>query len=413
MIDTTQLRINPERLEHNFEALSQIGATVDGGISRLALSNEDLEARAWLADQFEESGFLVYDDEAGNLSGILLSQNQDARTLLLGSHMDSVPNGGRYDCSLGILASLECMRTIQEAGIELPFHLETVNFTDEEGCWQSLFGSRAMTGNLNLNYHNGASMTDLGPFRAALFRAGIRPTDVEKARRDPETLMGYLELHIEQGHRLDQRGIDIGVVTGIIGRTTYELTFYGEASHSGTTSMSSRRDALLGASVFIYDAYDLVQERFPLGVFNCGNINISPGSFNIVPAEAKLTFECRHPSAKHLSEMEAMLIRLAQESAAHYGLTVSSRRMVHMPVAKMSDKAIRATETACQALNISHTRLVSYAGHDAQMMSNFTPTGMIFVPSVDGISHSPKEFTEWQHIVKGANVLLHTILNMA
>ncbi|GAB4324824.1 MAG: Zn-dependent hydrolase [Phototrophicales bacterium] len=406
------LRINTQRLEIDFNELAEIGATKEGGISRLALSNEDLQARAWLANRFSQAGLLVRDDDAGNLSGVLLSKKQNAKHLLIGSHLDSVPNGGRYDSSVGLLAALEAVRSIQEAKIKLPFHVEIIDFTDEEGCWQSLFGSRALTGTLTENYlydHN----VDYGPFRAALYRAGIRPADVYKAKRDPSSLVGYLELHIEQGYRLHEAGIDIGVVTGIVGRTTYDIRFYGEATHSGTTRASARRDALRGAAVYICRAYELVQNNFPDGILNCGNIQVFPGAFNLIPSEARLTVECRHQNREALAEMESQLTRLAQEVAAEYRLTTNSQRVVHMPAAAMSGETISYIEQACDILNVSHMRLVSLAGHDAQSMSNFTPSGMIFIPSVNGISHSPREFTEWRHVVSGANVLLHTILLMA
>jgi beta-ureidopropionase / N-carbamoyl-L-amino-acid hydrolase len=406
------LCINSDRMLADFNELAEIGATVDGGISRLALSNEDLEARAWLADCFLDAGLVVRDDDAGNLSGVLPSADLQAQSFLLGAHLDSVPNGGRYDSSVGLVTALEAVRAIQEAGLKLPFHLEVINFTDEEGCWQSLFGSRALTGTLTEVYTSDRD-ADYGPFRAALFRAGIYPADIYRASRDPETVAGYLELHIEQGYRLDDAGIDIGVVTGIVGRTTYYLTFYGEASHSGTTALDKRRDALLGAAAFICEAHKLARASYPEGVFNCGSIEVSPGAFNIIPAEARLTIECRHFDHDQLAEMESVLIRLAQEQANEHKLTVNVKRAIHMPAARMDANTVETIETVCQSHDVSFTRLISYAGHDAQIMSNFTSSGMIFIPSQGGISHSPREFTEWHHVVKGANVLLHTILALA
>ncbi|GAB4511771.1 MAG: Zn-dependent hydrolase [Anaerolineae bacterium] len=406
------LKINAERLRANFEELGQIGATIDGGISRLALSNEDLEARAWLANQFESAGLIIQDDDAGNLSGIYYSAKPGAKTLLLGSHMDSVKNAGRYDSSIGILAALECVRTLKEAEVELPVHVEAINFTDEEGYWRSLFGSRALTGNLE-NTRIEDKSVDTVQFRAALFRAGIRPSDVHQALRNPATLAGYLQLHIEQGYRLHQWGIDIGVVTGIVGRSTYEITFYGEASHSGTTSPEMRRDALQGAASYITAAYEMVAKEFPDGVFNCGNVVVEPGAFNIIPAESRLTVECRHPQEEVVVAMESALIRLAQEQAIKYRLSVNTRRVIHMPAAVMSDWMIGKITASCEKLACTYTPLIGYAGHDAQIMSNFTPTGMIFIPTVDGISHSPREYSEWEHVLKGTTVLLYTILAIA
>jgi beta-ureidopropionase / N-carbamoyl-L-amino-acid hydrolase len=411
LVNYQQLRINPDRLLADFNELAQIGATVNNGISRLALSNEDLQARAWLAGRLEDIGLFIRDDDAANLSGVLLSNNPNAKHLLIGSHLDSVPDGGRYDSSLGVLAALECVRIIKETGIKLPVHLEIIDFTDEEGCWQSLFGSRALTGQLARTHTNDKSI-DYGPFRAALFRAGIRPADIHKAQRDPTTIAGYLEVHIEQGKQLDEADMDIGVVTSIVGRTTYRISFIGQASHSGTTLMVERRDALLGASHFITSAHSFIRERYPQGIFNCGNIRVTPGSFNIIPARADLTIECRHADRVLLEEMEERLVDLAQEKASQYQLRLEVERVVHMPAATMSGRSVLAAEKAARDVGVKSMRMVSYAGHDAQIMSTYTPTGMIFVPSVDGISHSPKEFTEWRHVVMGSNVLLQTILRL-
>jgi N-carbamoyl-L-amino-acid hydrolase len=410
--DIAELRVNAQRLLKDFNALSEIGATHEGGVSRLALSNEDLRARAWLADRFEEAGIFVRDDDAGNLSGVIPSENAKAKTLLIGSHLDTVPNGGRYDSSVGVLAALESLRTIHESGIKLPVHLEAINFTDEEGSWQSLFGSCALTGKLNQDFlHDRES--DHGPFRAALFRAGIRPADVHRAKRDPDLLYGYIELHIEQGRRLYQNDVHIGVVTGVVGRTTYVMTFIGEASHSGTTAREDRRDALRGAASFITEAFRLVETEYPMSVFNCGSLQVSPGSYNIIPQTATLVMECRHTDEARLTALESALIDLAQEQTRLHNLAVNVQRQIHMPAVTLDPHIIHATETACQRLGIPFMNMISYAGHDAQIMSSFTPSGMIFIPSVKGISHSPREFTEWDDVVHGADVLLHTILEIA
>ena len=409
--DRTDLKIDERRLLADFNALAEIGATIDGGVSRLALSNEDLQARAWLAEQFEMAGMAVRDDDAGNLSGVLNSTKPGAKTLLIGSHLDSVPNGGRYDCSVGVLAALECLRTIREAGLQLPVHLEAIDFTDEEGNWHSLFGSSALTGQLDDDFLKD-SRVDRGPFRAALFRAGIRPVDVYRAQRDPAQIAGYIELHVEQGRRLDQSLHDIGVVTGIVGRTTYSVTFYGTASHSGTTAMDDRRDALHAAATFIAEAYQRVNTDFPAGLFNCGNVKVQPGSFNVIPSEAMLTIECRHTDDERMTAMESAIIRLAQEQAKRHRLTVNITRAAHMPAVELAPRMLYAIRTACERLQLSHTELISYAGHDAQMMSRFTDAGMIFIPSVGGVSHSPNEFTHWSDVVKGTNVLLQTILHL-
>jgi len=409
---TRQLTINGERMRADFEELSLIGLSPSGGINRLALSPEDLRARQWLADRIEEAGLIVRDDDAANLSGVFLSPDPQARTLLVGSHLDSVPNGGRFDGTIGVLAGLECLRTLRESGFQPALHLEVINFTDDEGCWKSMFGSRALTGLIEPEDISDVRV-DNGPFRAALTRAGIDPRAVFRARRDPKSIAGYLELHIEQGTRLERAGVSIGVVTGVVGRMNYRICFHGQAAHSGTTDMYKRRDALRGAALFIVRAHDAVRARYGDGIFNCGDVEVKPGAFNIIPSEACLNIECRHVSETLMNEMETAIIGIARECAASYDLTVTMEPIARIPAASMAPEMIEAIERSASELNLTHMRLISYAGHAAQVMSRFTPSGMIFVPSVGGVGHRPEEFTEWDDVVNGANVLLQTILKLA
>ncbi len=406
------LRINSERLYANFLQLSEIGSTPEGGVSRLALSPDDLKARAWFADRIEEAGLRVRDDDAGNLSGVLPCSRPDAKTLLVGSHLDSVPNGGRYDGVVGVLAALECLRTLSEAGIDLPVHLEAIDFTDDEGTWRSMFGVRAFAGVLTADDLTDQTV-DNAPFRAAMARSGIDPRAINRAKRAPDSLAGYLELHIEQSSRLARAGINIGAVTGIVGRTTYLLTFVGQAGHSGTTDMYKRRDALRGAALFVVRGHEMIRERYGDGIFNVGDIDVKPGAYNIIPSRARLLMECRHVSEKLLSEMETALLGIARECAAANGLELEPKLVVHVPAATMAAGMIQAIETAADTLGLTHMPLFSYSGHSAQILAHSLPCGMIFIPSVDGISHHPSEFTELPDIINGANTLLQTILNVA
>ena len=405
------LRINSKRLRADFDALADIGATMGGGVSRLALSNEDMAARAWFADRVEEAGLQIKDDEVGNLSGWLPAADPDAKTLMIGSHLDTVPNGGRFDGAIGVLAALECLRRIKEAGLKPRCHLEAINFTDEEGTWKSLFGSNGLIGKISANDISD-TLHDNMAFRAALHRAGILLDELHHAQRDSESILGFLELHIEQGKRLHERGMDIGIVDRIVGRTTYNVVFYGEAAHAGTTTADERRDALQGAAAYIIAAHDLVTEGYPEGVVNCGHVAVEPDSFNVVPAEASLRIEFRHPDTATLKEIEARLIQLAQDCAGQYRLTVTTERALHRAAERMSGYLFRQIESACQAEGARCAAIASYSGHNAQIMNQMVPAGMIFLPSVDGISHNPKEHTEWRHVEIGANILLRAILQL-
>lgn len=406
------LKVNSERLQADFDALAEIGVTMGGGVSRLALSNEDLAARSWYADRIEEAGLQIRDDEAGNLSGLLCSDDPNAKTLMLGSHLDTVPNGGRYDGAIGVLIALECLRRIRESGIKPKYHLEAINFTDEEGTWHSLFGSNAIIGNLSAADLNDSLQAN-GAFRAALYRAGIRPDEIQRAQRNPDDILGYLEVHIEQSSSLHEQGAELGIVDRIVGRSTYNVTFYGEAAHAGTTTAEERRDALQGAAAFIILAHKLITEEYPEGVINCGHVSVKPDTFNVVPAEASLRVEFRHPDTTMLTEMEARLIRLSQDCAKSYRLSVGVDRVLRREAEQMSPNLVHHFEQACRLEKVSYMTIASYSGHNAQIMNQMVPAGMIFLPSVDGISHNPKEFTEWRHVEVGANVLLRTILQLA
>lgn len=405
------IRIDSERLRADFDALAEIGATIGGGVSRLALSNEDLAARAWFADRIEEAGLQVKDDEVGNLSGCLPAADPGAQTLMIGSHLDTVPNGGRYDGAIGVLAALECLRRIQEAGLKPRYHLEAINFTDEEGTWKSLFGSNGLIGKISAADLSD-TLQDNMAFRAALYRAGILLDELHHAQRDPKTILGYLELHIEQGKRLHEQDLDIGIVARIVGRTSYNVVFYGEAAHAGTTTADERRDALQGAAAFIIAAHNLVTAGYPEGVVNCGHLAVEPDSFNVVPAEASLRIEFRHPDTATLKDMEEQLIQLARDCARRHRLTVATERVLHRAPERMSGYLFRQIETACQAEGARCVAIASYSGHNAQIMNQLVPAGMIFLPSVGGISHNPKEHTEWRHVEIGANILLRAILQL-
>jgi beta-ureidopropionase / N-carbamoyl-L-amino-acid hydrolase len=406
------LRINGERLRADFDELAQIGATVAGGITRVAFSDEDIEACVWLGNRIEEAGLLADDDDVGNMYGTLPCADANAKTLLLGSHLDSIPNGGRFDGSVGVLAALECLRTLKEHHIALPFHVSVVNFRDEEGSWQSLFGSRGMAGQLRpLSLLD--TSTDMTAFHASLARTGLHPEMILYAARDPQTLIGYFELHIEQGPYLERAQTQIGVVTHIIGRTTLDITFQGQAGHSGTTTREARRDALQGAAYFITKAHEYVRENFEHGVFNCGNIVVKPGAYNIIPEKAILTVECRHINEQVLQEMEKTLMLIAQGCANEYMLSVGHRRIQHMPAAPMHAPAQAIIAAACERLQLTQMPMVSYAGHDAQVVSSITSSGLIFIPSMGGVSRNPAEYSKWEDVTNGANVLLHSVLLLA
>ena len=406
------LTINETRLLQDLRSLSEIGRTSDGGVSRPAMSSADLEGREWFRCRAELADLEFHQDGAGNLSAILRANDASAPTLLVGSHLDTVPDGGRFDGVLGVLSALEALRTIREANLDLPVHLEAISFTDEEGNILGLLGSRAIAGQL--------SSEDMDQARggqeklaAGMRRLGITRTSVLAARRNPKELIAFVELHVEQGTRLKDVGIDIGVVTAVVGIRTHWLHFVGKAAHAGTTPMDKRADAFWGTAAFVQRAKDMVRTRFPPGVVNFGRVDLQPGAFNIVPAEARLAVEHRHSTENQLDEMEQALLGLSKEVAREYYLTVEMEPAGRINSAPMDERIIRAIEKAATKLKLTHMGLTSFAGHDTQAVSTITPSAMFFVPSVNGISHNPREFTSEEDVVNGANTLLHTLLELA
>lgn len=406
------LLINPDRFKADFDELAQIGSTGDGGVNRPALSEAHLEARRWLLARAAAAGLETYIDRAGNHSAVLRSPDPHARTLLLGSHTDSVPNGGRFDGALGVLAALEVVRTVKDAGLALPVHLEAIDFTDEEGTLVGLLGSSAIAGQLSAEALK-SPRGSRAALEAGLARAGLTEAGLLSAQRDPQSFAGYLELHIEQGPRLFDAGLAIGVVAAIVGIRSFRLAYRGKANHAGTTPMEARSDASLGASAFVLAARDLVLSDFAGCVVNVGQMNFKPGAFNVIPGVAEFSLEFRAPEMKQLEELESALLRLAETVGGRYGLTLDVEAAGSCEPAPMSSRAQAAIAGAAESLGLTHTTLASGAGHDAQSLAALTDAGMIFVPSREGISHSPLEFTEWRDCINGANTLLWATLTMA
>jgi N-carbamoyl-L-amino-acid hydrolase len=399
------LRIDTERFRADFEELAAIGATSDGGVDRPALCEAHLEARQWLLGKAEEAGLSTRIDAAGNHIVIARTgSGRDTRSLLLGSHLDSVPMGGRFDGALGVTAGLEALRRIQEESITLPFDLELYDFTDEEGHYVGLMGSQALAGLLEPAQ---IRMPGQAPnlFHAALERAGITAGSIPDAARAPESLAGYLELHIEQGLRLVEGGADLGIVTSIVGIRSFRLHFIGRADHAGTTPLDKRFDAGLGASAFHLAAHQHVGREHPGCVVTVGDMTFSPGAFNVVPKTAAVSVEFRAETEDELEALESGIMNIASEQAGVFGLALEIDRL---------DPGIQKTiARASESLGLKHLSLASGAGHDAQSLARVCPAGMIFIPSAGGFSHSPRESSEWSHCVNGANALLHTVLRLA
>ncbi len=406
------LRVNADRMLAAFNELAQIGATVDGGVNRPTFSEDHLAARQWFRELTEKAGLEFRTDGAGNHSAFFSCGRENTSTLLLGSHLDSVPNGGRFDGALGVMAAFEVLQTVKEAGIDLKVNLEAIDFTDEEGTLVGLLGSAAVAGHLppeHLQTPRGGRENLI----AGMTRAGLSEEGMFSAARPQESLAGYLELHIEQGKRLENANVEVGIVSAIVGIWSYRLSFIGRADHAGTTMMVDRLDASLGASEFVLAARDTVINDFRDCVVNIGNMNFSPGAFNIVPAQVDVSLEFRSSDEDKFKRMDSLLLGHAREAAKRFGLELKVESLGKHSPSLMDSHVQSVFASSCDNLGLTHLSLSSGAGHDGQSFDGLCPVGMIFVPSKDGASHSPREFTAWQDCVNGANVLLQTVLRMA
>jgi N-carbamoyl-L-amino-acid hydrolase len=413
------LHINEERFRRNLADLAQIGRLTEaegGGLDRRPFSPAERQARKYFREQAEAAGLETVTDGAANLSARLPAERAKAQTLLLGSHLDTVPNGGPYDGALGVVAALEVLRTVRERGISLPLHLEAIAFTDEEGRFGDFFGSQGFIGG-----HTASSidnyLTRAGHYPADLaamqdlIPGGLSPSSVFSARRDPEAIAGFIEIHIEQGPRLEREGKAIGVVDVIFGRKSMRLEFHGRSDHAGTTPLPLRADALVAAAQFIAQAPRMAQRQFPNAVVTCGNVTVTPGVFNVVPNRATVSVEHRAASTETLMEMNRVLLALAEESTAGSDdLALAVFPTDEQEPVAMDDSIKAAIHQASDTLGYPTMALSSGALHDAGVLAAIAPTGLIFVPSKGGRSHCPDEDTEAADLVAGANVLLHTTL---
>ena len=405
----TNLRIDGPRLLSRLEALGQIGSTGDGGVRRLALSDTDRQGRDLLVSWMKELGLSVHIDPIGNIVGVMAGET-DGPAVMLGSHIDTVATGGRYDGALGVMAGLEVVATLREAGITPPRPLAIMAFTGEEGARfaPDLLGSCVWTGDMTVEEAYAVLDQDGLSVGSEIKRIGYDgpfPPGAIKA-------YAYVELHIEQGPVLHSSGGGIAAVTGVQAITWMEATVTGEPNHAGTTPMVDRRDASYAAAKLSVIARDLTKDISGLRV-NCGRFRTEPGNVNVVANRAALTLDMRHPLDDQLKLAEERLQAAAARLRLEEKVEISFVDLARFPAMPFDERIISKVETAARSLGLPVRRMASGAGHDAQMMASIVPTAMIFVPSVQGRSHTPDEFTEPQDLIAGADVLLATALNLA
>jgi N-carbamoyl-L-amino-acid hydrolase len=410
------IAISPARLRARIETLARFGALPGGGVTRPCWSPEHERARAWLLGEIRAAGLTAWVDPAGNVFGAtgVRAVAAERPLVLTGSHIDTVPEGGVLDGALGVLAGLEALQAIGEAKAAHRLPLAVAAWSDEEGRYGSLFGSRAFCGKLDVARVEEMAAVDGERLVDAMARAGFDARRAGEAQAPAGAVAAYVELHIEQGPRLEEAGVPIGVVDAIVGVRRARVVFTGQADHAGTTPMDRRRDGFLAAAEYALKARDLVvRHGGGRSVTNVGVVHVHPGVSNIVPARGELVHEMRSPDATMLEGLARRCGSLARRVARRRGVEVEVRPMSATTPALCAERVQAAIEGACAALGLGSTRLYSAAGHDAQNLAAVTDAGMIFIPSTGGRSHRVDETSDWEAIERGGNALLHTLLALA
>jgi len=410
------ISISLPRLTSRINTLARFGALPGGGVTRICWSPAHEEARGWLLGEMRAAGLETWVDPAGNIFGAtgIRALRPETPAIVTGSHIDTVPEGGILDGALGVLAGLECVQAINETRTRHARPLVVAAWSDEEGRYGSLFGSRAFCGLLEGAKVDEMASVDGVRLVDAMARAGFDAHRAPEARVPAGAVGAYVELHIEQGPRLDEAGIPIGVVEAIVGVRRARVVFLGQADHAGTTPMERRRDAFLASADYALRAREHVVTRgSKVSVTNFGVVYVHPGATNIVPGRAELVHEMRDPDPAVLERLAGETAALARDVAAKHQVGVEIRPMSATVPAPCSPRIQATTEKVCAALGLATRRLYSAAGHDAQNLARITDSGMIFIPSQGGRSHRVDEMSGWPAIERGANALLHTLLALA
>ena len=405
--------INIERLRNDLQTIGNIGFDPETkGINRIGFSKADYEGRQWLMDQFRREGLEPYMDGACNV--VCRYGDADKPSVIIGSHTDSVPDGGMFDGTLGVMAGLEVLRTVKDNDIKLDYPLEIVSFSEEEGRFGGMFGVQSFCGQIDPSWIQSVQDTDGIYLKDEMEALGLNPLDALQACREPESIHAYLELHIEQGPVLDNMKRTIGIVEGITGVFDWTVRLIGEANHSGTTPMGERRDAFLGLCDFAHEFSRIISEDgSDISRLTIGKVELKPGFSHIVPGEVQFSLSGRDLDEDIMHNLASACRKVLSSIAREKNLMFEYEEKSWIPPKYCDPGLVKMLKKQAEKLGHEPHLMPSGAGHDAQFMSDITRAGMIFVPSVGGISHSPKDWTNWHDIERATNLLLHGAVELA
>lgn len=407
------MKTSLERIKNDIEKLSQFNNTPENGLTRFSLTKEEQSARAYIREQLESIGITTYEDNAGSIFGRYEGE-ENLPCIMIGSHFDSVKNGGHFDGPAGISMGLEVLRTMAEEGIKLKHTIEFVGMIEEEGgrFGSGVFGSRAMVDGVTYEMLLKAVDNDGISMAKAFEMVGIDPKKIWNAKRKKGDIKAFIELHIEQGPTLENEELDVGIVDFIVGILEFKININGRPDHAGTTPMNMRKDALIAASALVLELEKYALECEDGTVATVGALNVKPGAANIIPSSIELTVDIRSKNQKSIDfvkyKIQKQLQKLEDKRGVQY--TITPLIEVH-PVAMnqlIQDRLIQQSKM----LNIKYKSMLSGAGHDAMIMAGITNVGLVFVPSKDGRSHSKEEWTDYEQLQKGIELIYHTILEI-
>lgn len=407
-------RVDLERVRRDILELAAIGVSSDDrGIYRMAFTEADMQAREWLVGRIRSLGLAPRVDGAGNISAVLPGR-RDGPAVLVGSHIDTVPGAGALDGTLGVVTGLECLRCIRESGQLAEHPIELVAFSDEEGRFGGLLGSQAFCGQMNPDMIHRAVDVNGVTLEAAMREHGFDPMQILEARRDPTTIRSYLELHIEQGPVLDNLRKPIGIVKAITGLFKWIVSLHGEANHAGTTPMEMRKDALMGLADFAHEIPRLLDENGgEQSRATIGKAEILPGAPNTVPGHVEFSVDVRDVTVSGLNDLADSFKKALFAITRRRGLSFKITEQSFIQPVPCDEEIVTMLKAAADRLELGWELMPSGAAHDAQILGSMTKTAMIFVPSKGGKSHSPAEWTDWEDIESGANLLLAGLGDLA
>lgn len=405
---------NLDRIKNDIEEISKCNKTPGEGLTRMSFTDEDRQARSYIKKQMEDADLKVYEDAAGTIVGRLEGQ-LEGPIVMVGSHYDSVKNGGNFDGPAGVVTAIETARVMKEKGLKPKYPVEFIAMIEEEGgrFGGGLFASRAMVGDVSRESLDEFKDSEGISIAEAMRDFGFDPDKIEEAERDPKDLKAFIELHIEQGPVLENGGKDIGIVEYIVGINQIEVIVKGRPDHAGTTPMTMRADSLDAATGVISKISDFAKEAGEGTVATVGTLNIHPGAANIVPGEVKFTVDIRSKKAECIEEVREKIEASIKDISKIKGVEYSIRDMIKVPPIKLAEDIIGKLNKYSDELGFKKETMLSGAGHDAMVMAGITDVGLVFVPSKDGRSHCPEEWTDYEELQKGIEVACNTIIDIS